>query len=56
MTTPRTSFAAGARRVLALLGGLLLTSWSDAAAGPPNVLLIVSDDLAACLGSYGNPV
>lgn len=27
-----------------------------AATEPPNVLLIVSDDLAACLGSYGNPV
>lgn len=27
-----------------------------AAALPPNVLLIVSDDLAACLGTYGNPI
>jgi len=34
----------------------MLTAWSIAAAGPSNVLLIVSDDLAACLGSYGNPV
>jgi len=27
-----------------------------ASAEPPNVLLIVSDDLAACMGSYGNEV
>jgi choline-sulfatase len=39
-----------------LLGGLLLTSLNVApAADKPNVLLLVSDDLAATLGSYGYP-
>ena len=28
----------------------------DRPEGPPNVLMIVADDLAACLGSYGHPV
>ena len=39
-----------------LLVGELLLGAAPAAQDPPNVLLIVADDLAACLGSYGNPV
>ncbi|MEX0717571.1 MAG: sulfatase [Planctomycetaceae bacterium] len=38
----------------ALLGGLL--SSTSPAADRPNVLLIVSDDLTACLGCYGNEI
>ena len=42
------------RLVSALLCALL--SSSSLAQERPNVLLIISDDLAACLGSYGNEV
>jgi len=34
---------------------VLIASASAPAAGRPNVLLIVSDDLTPCLGCYGNP-
>ena len=43
-------------RVLPALLGLLLMLPNVAAASPPNILLIVSDDLTACLGCYGNRV
>ena len=44
------------RLIATWLGCLAWATVSAAVPGPPNVLLIVSDDLAACLGSYGNPV
>jgi iduronate 2-sulfatase len=44
------------RSIATTLGCLAWATVSAAVPDPPNVLLIVSDDLAACLGSYGNPV
>ncbi|MDZ4290027.1 MAG: sulfatase [Prosthecobacter sp.] len=43
------------RRLLSLLGVLALAASSHAAESRPNVLLLMSDDLAATLGSYGHP-
>ncbi len=48
--------SAGLRRLGASLALLVLAAGAARAADRPNVLLIVSDDLAACLGSYGNTV
>ena len=41
---------------LFLCGTWLLPAMSTAAEQKPNVLMIVSDDLTCCLGSYGNDV
>ncbi len=45
----------GALAMQFLLGLALCSSGEAAAARPPNVLLLVSDDLAATLGCYGHP-
>ncbi len=49
------------RQMCSRLAGLALLmliglAWQPSAAAPPNVLLIVVDDLRAELGSYGNPI
>ena len=49
------------RQMCSRLAGLALLmliglAWHPSAAAPPNVLLIVVDDLRAELGSYGNPL
>lgn len=57
--SPRTASRGRLRRACLLpLLAVLLTGPAAvlAAANRPNILLIVSDDLTACLGSYGNPV
>ena len=43
-------------RLLVLFGFYIVNGVYAAMASGPNVLFIVSDDLTACLGSYGNEV
>ncbi len=42
--------------VLAALVGFVCAGFSAPRSHPPDVLFIISEDLATCMGSYGNPV
>lgn len=43
------------RRLSLLVAVLISGAILEAAPGRPNILLVISDDLTACLGSYGHP-